>query len=121
MTIGVGLDIVVIALLVAGAAGGVVITRRLNRLMNAQQELKVALETFDLAAGKADAALKRLEAGGLAKGAELQSAAARAEALVNELSVMTSAGERIAERIEAAVSDVRTIGASRGAKPKRAA
>jgi hypothetical protein len=90
-------------------------------LLTAQQELKAALESFDLAAGKADAALRRLEAGGLAKGAELQSAAARAEALVNELSVMTSAGERIAERIEAAVSEVRVIGASRGAKQRRAA
>jgi len=121
MTVGVFLDFAVAAILVIGAVGGVAITRKLNRLMKAQQELKIALDSFELAAGRADAALKRLEAGGIAKGAELQSAAARAEALVNELSVMASAGERIAERIEAAVSDVRAIGASRGAKPKRAA
>lgn len=114
------LDLVVIALLIAGAGGGFVISRRLGRLMAAQEELKSALTAFDHASARADAALKRLEAGGLARSAELQSAAKRAEALITELSVMTSAGERIADRIEAAVRDMRELGgASR--KPRRAA
>lgn len=107
------LDIVVIALLIAGALGGVTISRRLKRLMTAHDELKAALAAFDEAAVRADVALRRLEAGGVAKGAELQSAARRAEALIAELSVMTSAGERIADRIEGAVKDVRQLGAGK--------
>lgn len=113
------LDIIVVVLLVAGGAGGWMISWRLNRLMAAQEELKSALTSFDAATLRADAALKRLEAGGLAKGAELHSAAKRAEALITELSVMTSAGERIADRIEGAVKDVRQLGAAR--IPRRAA
>ncbi len=105
------LDLVVLMLLLAGGIGGWLIHRRLAKLMAAQEELKAALVAFDTAALRADAALKRLEAGGVAKGAELQSAAKRAEALVTELSVMTSAGERIADRIEGAVRDVRKLGA----------
>lgn len=122
MNVGVVLDVIVIALLIGGALGGLLINRRLSRLVAAQRELKGALEGFDAAASRADAALRGLEAGGLAKGAELQSAAARAQALLNELAVMTSAGERIADRIENIVKDVRSLGAARAAgKPKRAA
>ncbi|MEK7266460.1 MAG: DUF6468 domain-containing protein [Pseudomonadota bacterium] len=113
------LDLIVVVLLIAGGAGGYLISRRLHRLMAAQEELKSALSSFDAATLRADAALKRLEAGGIAKGSELNSAAKRAEALIAELSVMTSAGERIADRIEGAVKDVRQLGAAR--KTQRAA
>jgi len=113
------LDILVVALLIAGGIGGIFISRRLNRLMAAQEELKAALATFDTATLRADAALKRLEAGGLARGTELHSASKRAEALITELSVMTSAGERIADRIEGAVQDVRRLSGAR--KAQRAA
>jgi hypothetical protein len=119
---GVILDIVVVALLCFGGAGGVIISRRLGKLMRVQEELQAALAAFDAAAGKADIALKRLEAGGLAKTAELHAAASKAESLLAELSVMTSAGERIADRIDGAVRDVRRLGAANAAgKPKRAA
>lgn len=114
------LDITVIVLLLSGAAVGLHISRRLDKLMKAQVELNAALESFDDAAARADLALKRLEAGGASKGAELHSAARKAEALITELSVMTSAGERIADRIEAAVKDVRRLGAD-ARKDKRAA
>lgn len=114
------LDLVVVVLLLAGGAGGWLISRRLKKLMSAQDDLKAALAAFDTAAMRADAALKRLEAGGVAKGAEIQSAAKRAEALLTELSVMTSAGERIADRIEGAVKDVRQLGAG-ARKSQRAA
>lgn len=113
------LDIIVIVLLAAGGAGGFLISRRLSRLMAAQEELKAALTAFDAATLRADLALKRLEAGGISKGSELQSQARRAEALIAELSVMNSAGERIADRIEGAVKDVRQLGATR--KSQRAA
>ncbi len=118
MSAGHYLDLAVIVLLVAGAVGGLMINRRLARLMTAQADLKSALETFDAAAARADAALKRLEAAGLVKGADLQAKTAQAGALITELSVMISAGARIADRIEGAVKDVRAIGAAR---PKRAA
>ncbi len=122
MSLGVLIDLSVICLLVLGCVGGWLINRRISKLVSAQQDLREALESFDAAAARADAALKGLEASGLAKGAELHSAATRAESLISELSVMTSAGERIADRIEGAVKEVRSLGAARaGGKPKRAA
>lgn len=113
MTFAVFLDVAVGILLIAGAFGGWIISRRLQRLMAAQDELRQALTGFDEAATRANAALKNLESVGVARGSELQIAARRAEVLINELSVMTSAGERIADRIEIAVKDVRRIGASK--------
>lgn len=121
MSLSVVLDLILVALLVAGGLGGIVVHRRLNRLMAAQEDLKGALASFDDAASRADFALKRLEAGGIAKGVELKAASDRAQTLVNELSVMTSAGERIVDRIEDAVRDVRQLGGAKAAKPKRAA
>lgn len=121
MSAGVILDLVLVALLIAGAAGGLLINRRLARLTAAQEELKAALVHFDAAAVRADAALKRLEAGSVARGAELQAAARRAETLLTDLSVMSSAGERIADRIEGAVRDVKSLGASQAARKSRRA
>lgn len=120
MNTGAFLDVLVVALLVLGGAGGFVINRRLSKLAAAHQELQSALSTFDAAALRAGEALKRLEAGGLARGAALNAATVRAEALLSELSVMTAAGERIADRIDGAVRDVRAIG-SGARKTKRAA
>lgn len=107
------IDILVIGLLLACGAGGWAIRRRLDKLMAAQRELQIALANFDVAAFRADAALKRLEEGGIAKGAELQRAATRAEALLADLSVMAPAAERIADRIDNAVRDVRALGAGK--------
>ncbi|MEZ5914196.1 MAG: DUF6468 domain-containing protein [Parvularculaceae bacterium] len=121
VNIGVILDIVLIVLLVAGAAGGFYINGRLQRLTTAQEELKAAIAHFDEAALRAEGAMKRLEAGGLAKSAELQAAALRAETLVTELSVMSSAGERIADRIESVLGDVRSLGRTRASEKSRRA
>lgn len=122
MTVGLVLDIALIALLLSGAAGGVFISRKLQRLTAAQEELKAALTQFDEAAARADAAMKRLETGGLARGAQLEAAMKRAETLLTELSVMSGAGARIADRIEGAVAEVRRLGSSGASRnPRRAA
>lgn len=118
MNAAMALDIALIALLTVGGAGGWIILQRLNRLKAAQEELRAALANFDVASARADVALKRLEAGSLSKSAELNLAAKRAEELIAELSIMNSAGARIADRIEGAISEVRAIG---GAARKRAA
>ncbi|HBK92027.1 MAG TPA: hypothetical protein DDZ68_10190 [Parvularcula sp.] len=113
MTLGLGLDIALIALIAAAALGGVMLNARLKKLARAQVELKSALDTFAEAAAKADEALKRIESAGVIKGAELQAAAGRAQKLATDLSVMTAAGERVATRIEDALREVRAVGAKR--------
>jgi len=118
MNAAMALDVLLILLLAAGGAGGWIILQRLNRLKAAQEELRAALANFDVASARTDVALKRLEAGSLSKGAQLSSAARRAEELIAELSIMNAAGARIADRIESAIGEVRAIG---GAARKRAA
>jgi len=119
VTIGLLLDIGLILLLGATALFGVLLNRKLGNLSAAQAELRSALDAFSSAAEQADAALKRIETVGVIKGAELQAAAQRAQKLATDLSVMTVAGERVADRIEEALRDVRTVGGAR--KDRRAA
>ncbi len=120
MTIGLFLDAAVIALLVAAGMFAFILNRKLKKLSEAQAALQSSLEAFSSAAGKADEALKRIETQGVVRGAELQAAAARAQRLATDLSVMTAAGERVADRIEAALNSVRAVGAS-ARKDRRAA
>lgn len=121
MTLAVILDILVIALIGAAALYGGLLSMRLRKLGAAQAELVASIETFNDAARQADEALKRIETAGVTKGAELLAATTRAQKLATEISVMTSAGERIADRLEAAIGDVRAIGASAARKGRRAA
>jgi hypothetical protein len=108
------LDVLVIAMLALVGGYGILLNRRLNALRTGQTELQSALAGFDNATRRAEETLKRIESNGLSKGAEIQASAHRAQLLLNELSVMTAAGDRIAERIELAVKDVRAIGARKG-------
>jgi len=119
MTIGLALDVLLIALIAAAVLFGVVLNNKLTKLSAAQADLRGALDAFAGATEQAEAALKRIETVGVIKGAELQAAAQRAQKLATDLSVMTTAGERVADRIEAALRDVRTVGSAR--KDRRAA
>lgn len=120
MTIAFLLDAAIIALFTAAGAFFFVLNRKLKKLADAQAALQSSLESFNGAAAQADEALKRIETQGVVRGAELQAAASRAQRLATELSVMTAAGERVADRIEAALNSVRAVGAS-ARKDRRAA
>lgn len=120
MTIGLILDIAVMALFAAAGVFAFLLNSKLRKLADAQASLQASLDAFSGAAAQADEALKRIESQGVVRGAELQAAAQRAQRLATELSVMTSAGERVADRIEAALNSVRAVGAS-ARKDRRAA
>lgn len=120
MTIGFLLDAAIIALFAAAGAFAFILNRKLKKLADAQAALQSSLEAFSGAAAQADEALQRIETQGVVRGAELQAAASRAQRLATELSVMTAAGERVADRIEAALNSVRAVGAS-ARKDRRAA
>jgi hypothetical protein len=120
MTAGLALDIAIIALILTASAFALVLNVRLKKLAEAQAALKASLETFSVATARADDALKRIESQGVVRGAELQAAANRAQRLATELSIMTAAGERVADRIESALNSVRAVGVS-ARKDRRAA
>ncbi len=120
MTFGLYLDAVIIALFAGAGVFAFILNRKLKKLADAQAALQSSLEAFSGAALQANDALKRIETQGVIRGAELQAAASRAQRLATDLSVMTAAGERVADRIEAALDSVRAVGGS-ARKDRRAA
>ncbi|MEZ5895060.1 MAG: DUF6468 domain-containing protein [Parvularculaceae bacterium] len=110
------LDIIIILALVVAGGYGVVLNRRLNALREGQAEFHAALASFDEATRQVAQMLGRIEEQGLSRGAEIEAASRRAQLVLDELSVMTTAGDHIAARIEGAVQDVRTLGAGKARK-----
>lgn len=109
------IDVVVAVLLVATCGYCIVLNRRLKALQDGQAELQRAIAAFDEASRRAEQNLARMETSGLGMGRDLDAVMARAHALVDELSVMVSAGDHIAGRIEGAVNNVRALGKRRAA------
>lgn len=107
---GAALDLAILILLVAACGGALVIGRKLTALQRAQGNLAEAIAQFDAASRRAEETLEKIEAMGSARNTSLSKAAQSAQALLDDLTLMTASGERIAERIEAAVLDVKKIG-----------
>lgn len=106
-------DFAVVALLVATCVYCFVLNRRLKAVREGQASLERAIAAFDAAASNAQASLHRIETDGAATGRELAGAIGRAETLAGDLSVMVAAGDRIAARLEDALSSFKSIGAAR--------
>jgi prophage DNA circulation protein len=109
------IEIVVAVLLVATCGYCIALNRRLKTLKEGQADLQRAIAAFDDATRRAEQNLARMESSGLGMGRDLDAVMARAHALVDELSVMVSAGDHIAGRIEGAVNNVRALGGRRSA------
>lgn len=121
MTLGVLIEVIVIALLLATCGYCIVLSRRLAALRAGQTDLGKAIAVFDDAARRAEGALRQVDASGLANARSIAKSANEAQLLSNELSVMISAGERIADRLENALADVRAVGARQPASKRKAA
>ncbi|MEX0645567.1 MAG: DUF6468 domain-containing protein [Parvularculaceae bacterium] len=109
------IDVVVALLLVATCGYCIVLNRRLKALKDGQADLQRAIAAFDAASRRAEENLARMESSSLGAGRDLDAVMTRAHALVDELSVMVSAGDHIAGRIEGAVNNVRSLGTKRAA------
>jgi len=113
MMMGFFVEAVVIALLIATCGYCFMLNRRLQALKTGQVELARSIETFDGATRRAEKNLKLMEKAGLSNERDLQGLTSRAQALANELSVMISSGDKIADRIESTVGDVRRLGGAK--------
>lgn len=113
------IELIVAALLVATCGYCFVLSRKLRALRNGQAELKTLIEKFDQASRRAERNLAVMQKSGLTANRDLDAAATRAHALIDELSVMVNAGDHIAGRIEGVVNEVRALGAGRAANGPR--
>ena len=111
MTAAALMDGVLALLLCATCVYCVMLNRRLRTLKKGQDDLQAAISVFDKAAASISVTLERLEAAGIDHTRDLDRSLDKASAMAAELSVMVSAGDNIAGRLEQAVGDVRAIGA----------
>lgn len=110
MTIDLLLNGLILAGLVAVGGYCLILHRKLADVRRSQQELGEAIAIFDAASRRAEGVLRDIDQGAHKRGQSLEEAGRRAEAIATELSVMIGAGDRVAARIEAAVTDVRAAG-----------
>lgn len=121
MNIELIIETLMVALLVATCSYCFVLSRRLHALRGGQEELSALISKFDDASRRAEENLALIQTNSAGVNRELAQAAAGANALIDELSVMVNAGDNIANRIEGAVNEVRIIGSQRAASWQRRA
>lgn len=110
---GPALDLVVTLLLVATCTYCFVLNRRLRLVRDGQASLERAIADFDAASKRAEESLHRIEHEGATTGKALSAIIARGGALQEDLSVMVASGDRVASRIESALTAVKTVGSGR--------
>lgn len=107
------LDVTVALLLAATLFWCVVLNSRLRRLSVKHKELQEAIAIFDQSTRRAEQTLERIEGAGLGLGRDMEALLARGQTLATDLSIMTAAGDKVANRLESAVDDVRALGKGR--------
>ena len=115
------LEITVALLLGATCTYCYVLSRRLRVMREGQKELTTLIGKFDEASRRAEKNLSAMQNNGANMGRDLDQVTARANALLDELSVMVHAGDHIAGRIEGAMNEVRAIGKTSAANDQRRA
>ncbi len=121
MTVEMIIEIIVGVLLIATCAYCYVLSTKLRTLREGQTELLSVINKFDDASRRAEQTLSNMQLKSTHMNRNLDDVTARANALVDELSVMVHAGDHIAGRIEGAVNEARAIGGLRAANDRRAA
>lgn len=110
MNLTFALEVVLSLLLAVTLAYCIVLERRLSAVQKGQKELGNTVRALNTAITSAGAALSALKAASGDATAELNARVREARALADELSVLTSSGERIAERMDQAVSAQKSPG-----------
>lgn len=98
MTIGILLDVVLIALMAATIGYCVALNRKLAILRAAQAEMAKMIADFDRAAAHARDGLQELRTAGI-KASDIAQKIERGRALVDELNFVIEAGESLADRL----------------------
>jgi len=102
MTIAIALELTLTVLLAATLVYCIVLERRLAAVRKGQEGLKTMIGKLDAAISGAGASLRALKSAAAQAAETLDDRLRRGRALADELSLMTSSGERIAERFDRA-------------------
>ncbi len=113
------LDVLLVVLLTATVVYCFVLNRRLGQLRNAQGDMAAMVRSFDESTERARSSIDDLKHTAGAVGLELEGRISKARDMLDELQLVTTSGERVADRIEKGV-DNRKAGAGADAARKPA-
>ena len=99
MTIGLGIDLVVIPLLIATICFAVVLNRKLDRLRHTGEEFRALMKNFQEVTATAESSIERLKSVSAAGAGGSATDAGGAAALKNDLEFLVARGEALAERL----------------------
>ena len=100
MSISLAIELVLSALLLATLVTCVLLERRLSALRTGQDGLKDTISELNSAIANAGASMRALKANASTVSEQLEQRISRGRTLADELSLLTSSGDRIAARIE---------------------
>ncbi len=104
------IDLVLAVLLLAAIGSSYLLHRRIDAFRKGQQELATLVEKLNQATNQAQASVTEMKSSGMAAEEQLKSQIGKARALADELSLITEAGDSLADRLER-----RLVGSSSGA------
>ena len=111
MTIELWIEILLACLLAATCGYCFVLNKRLRVLRSGHNDLLKIIADFDSASKRAEKNISLMNMSGQNANKNLSEVTSRATTLMDELSVMVSAGDHVATRIETVVNEVRSISA----------
>lgn len=94
------IDLVLAILLLAAIGSSFLLHRRIDVFRKGQAELASLVEQLNQATNQAQASVAEMKTNGMAAEEHLKSEVARARALADELSLITEAGDNLADRLE---------------------
>jgi phage shock protein A len=100
MSISLAVELLLSVLLAATLVYCVLLERRLSALRSGQDGLKDTLSELNTAIGHAGASMRALKANAASVSEQLEAGISRGRSIADELSLLTSSGDRIASRIE---------------------
>ena len=105
--LGIGLDLVVIALLLAAIPSFYMLSRRLKAMKDGQDGLKQLVEGLNFATEQARRSVSDLKLAAAQAGQELESQLNIARKMADELALIVDAGDNLANRLEGAIAQGR--------------
>ena len=99
MTVGLGIDLVVIPLLVATICFAVILNRKLAKLRHAGEDFQVLMASFQDVVATAENSIARLKSAGEAGAGGTEMGASGLAVLKDDLEFLVARGEALAERL----------------------
>ena len=104
-TLGIAVELALIGLLAITLVYCIVLERRLAGVRKGQESIKAVIGELDTAITNAGASIRALKATAAGAAEQLDDRLSRARSIIDELSLLTASGDRIAQRFDRAADE----------------